>query len=106
MQNLTIPNMTASFVGSDVAISTEVPARIPARVCYRFIPHPPSAPDGQSDQEYELLERLDDVIFSAITGNAEALLQQNVQNAAEEAEFVEEVPTAVVDDATAPPMTE
>ncbi len=67
--------MTASFVGSDVAVFTEAPASIPEGVCYRFIPHPPSAPDGHSDQECELLEQLDDVMFSAITGNAEALLK-------------------------------
>ena len=74
MQNQQLAILATSLFGNDAAGIVVNQSGIKRR----FIPHPPSWPDGHSDQECELLERLDDVIFSAIYGNIAALEEARI----------------------------
>ena len=69
MHNQQMPALAIHGFGSD-ATSTLI--NLPKKKRH-FITHPPSWPDGHSDLECDLLERLDDIIFSAISGDIDAL---------------------------------
>ena len=69
MQNQQPPTQAMHALSDDTTgIANDLP-----RVNRKIIPHPPSWPYGQSDLKCALLEHLDDVIFSAIAGDADSL---------------------------------